>query len=70
MLKYISHSFIHEVINNNKYRLKYWFAMVYIHGKKFMIGSLFTYQRLSKDFHVTLSVLTKVRNELKLAKTS
>ena len=31
-----------EVINNNsKYKLKYWFAMLYIHGRKFMIGSVF-----------------------------
>ena len=41
---------MNEVINNNKYKLKYWFAMLHIHGRKFMIGSLFTYQRLSKDF--------------------
>ena len=41
---------MNEVINNNKYKLKYWFAMLYIHGRKFMIGSVFTYQRLSKDF--------------------
>ena len=40
-----------EVINNyNKYKLKYWFAMLYIHGRKFMIGSVFTYQRLSEDY--------------------
>ena len=40
-----------EVINNyNKYKLKYWFAMLYIHGRKFMIGSVFTLQTLSKDF--------------------
>ena len=33
-----------EVIdNNNKYKLKYWFAMLYIHERKFMIGSVFTY---------------------------
>ena len=41
---------MNEVVNNNKYKLKYWFAMLYIHGRKFMIGSVFTYQRLSKDF--------------------
>ena len=41
---------MNEVINNNKYKLKYWLAMLYIHGRKFMIGSVFTYQRLSKDF--------------------
>ena len=41
---------MNEVINNNKYKLKYGFAMLYIHGRKFMIGSVFTYQRLSKDF--------------------
>ena len=46
---------MNEVINNNKYKLKYWFAVLYIHGRKCMIGSVFTYQRLSKDlFHVTL----------------
>ena len=40
-----------EVVNNgNKYKLKYWFAMLYTHGKKFMIGSMFTLQNLSKDF--------------------
>ena len=40
-----------EVINNkNKFKLKYWFAMLYVHGKKFMTGSVFTYQSLSKDF--------------------
>ena len=39
-----------EVINNNnKYKLKYWFAMLYIHGK-FMTGPVFTYQSLSEDF--------------------
>ena len=41
---------MNEVINNNKYKVKYWFAMLYIHGRKFMIGSVFTYQRLSKNF--------------------
>ena len=41
---------MNEVINNNKYKLKYWLAMLYIHGRKFMIGSVFNYQRLSKDF--------------------
>ena len=36
-----------EVINNNnKCKLKYWFAMLYIHCGKFMTGSVFTYQRL------------------------
>ena len=30
---------MNEVINNNKYKLKYWFAMLYIHGRKCMIGS-------------------------------
>ena len=49
---------MNEVINNNKYRLKYWFAMLYIHGRKFMIGSVFTYQRLSKDF------ITDLKNSL------
>ena len=39
-----------EVINNKKYKLKYWLVMLHIHGKKFMIGSIFTYQRLNKDF--------------------
>ena len=40
-----------EVVNNNnKYRLNYWFVMPYIHGRKFMIGSVFTLQRLSKHF--------------------
>ena len=39
-----------EVINNNKYKLKYRFAMLYIHGRKLIIGPVFTYQRLSKDF--------------------
>ena len=39
-----------EVINNNnKYKLKYFFAMLYIHGREFLIGSVFTCQRLSKD---------------------
>ena len=28
--------------NNNKYKLKYSFAMLYIHGRKFMTGSVFT----------------------------
>ena len=41
---------MNEVINDNKYKLKYWFAMLYINGSKFMISSVFTYQRLSKDF--------------------
>ena len=41
---------MNEVINNNKYKIKYWFAMLFLHGRKFMIGSVFTYQRLSKDF--------------------
>ena len=41
---------MNEVINNNKYELKCWFALRYIHGRKFMIGTVFTYQRLSKDF--------------------
>ena len=37
-----------EVINNNnKCKLKYWFAMLYIHCGKFMTGSVFTYQRLT-----------------------
>ena len=36
-----------ESINNNN---KYWFAMLYTHVRKFMIGSMFTYQRFSKDF--------------------
>ena len=44
---------MNEVINN-KYKLKYWFAMLYIHGRKFMIGSVFTYQRLSKDYFMLL----------------
>ena len=40
-----------EVNNNdNKHKLKYWFAMLYMHGRKFMIGSVFALQRLSKDF--------------------
>ena len=40
-----------EVKNNdNKHKLKYWFAMLYIHGRKFMIDSVFTLPRLSKDF--------------------
>ena len=30
-----------EIININKYKLKYWFAMLYIHGRKFIIGSVF-----------------------------
>ena len=35
-----------EVINNNnKYK---WFAMLYMHGRKFMIVSVFTYQGLVK----------------------
>ena len=38
--------------NNNKYKLKYWFAMLYLNLRKlrkFMIGFAFTYQqRLSK----------------------
>ena len=38
------------IINNNKYKLKDWFAILYIHGRKFMINSVFTSQRLSKDF--------------------
>ena len=41
--------------NNNKHKLKNWFVVFYIHGRKFMIGSVFTYQRLSKDFLVNLS---------------
>ena len=41
---------MNEVINNNKYKLKHRFAMLYIHKRKFLIGSVFTYQRLSKDF--------------------
>ena len=41
---------MNEVISNDKYKVKYWFAMLYIHRRKFMIGSVFTYQRLSKDF--------------------
>ena len=32
--------------NNNKYELEYCFAMLYMHGRKFMIVSLFTNQRL------------------------
>ena len=43
---------MNEVINSNKYKLKYWFAMLYIHGRKFMIGSVFTYQSLIK-LHVS-----------------
>ena len=44
-----------EVINNNsKYKLKYWFAMLYILKRKFMIGSMFTYQRLSKDYFLLI----------------
>ena len=39
-----------EVINNNKYQLEYWFAMLYTHRRKFMIGSVFNYQRIRKDF--------------------
>ena len=38
------------IINNNKYKLKDWFAMVDVHGRKFMVGFVFTYQRLNKDF--------------------
>ena len=49
---------MNEVINNNKYKLKYWFAMLYIYGRKFMIGSVFTYQRLSED--VILCYLIKI----------
>ena len=31
-----------EVINNNnKYKLKYWFAMLYIYARKFMIGCVY-----------------------------
>ena len=42
---------MNKVINNNKYKLKYWFAMLYIHGRKFMIGCVY----LSKAyFTVTL----------------
>ena len=41
---------MNEVINNNTYKLKYWFAMLYIRGRNFMTGSVFTYQRLRKDF--------------------
>ena len=34
-----------EVINNsNKYKLKFWLSMFYIHGRKFMIGPVFPYQ--------------------------
>ena len=37
--------------NNSRYKLIYWFAILYIHGKKFILGSVFTYKRLSsKDF--------------------
>ena len=40
-----------EVINsNNKYKLKNWFAMIYMHRRKFKIGSVFTHHRFSKDF--------------------
>ena len=36
-----------EVINNNnKYKLKYLFAMLYIQGRKFMTGSVFTLKTL------------------------
>ena len=31
------------IVNNNKYKLKYLFAMLFVHGRKFMIGSVFTY---------------------------
>ena len=67
---------MNEVINNNKYKLKYWFAMLYIHGRKFMVGSVFTYQRLSKDFilcyfvkiwapiFVRQKLVTDLKNEL------
>ena len=41
---------MNEVVNNNKYKLKYWFGMLYTHVGKFMIGYMFTNQRLSKDF--------------------
>ena len=40
-----------EVINNNnKGKLKFWFSILYIQGRKFMFGPVFTYQGLSKDF--------------------
>ena len=40
-----------EVINNNnEYKLKFWLSMLYMHGRKFMIGPVFTYQKLNKDF--------------------
>ena len=53
--------------NNNKCELKNWFAMLYIHGRKFMIGSLFTYQRLSKDIKILalIFVSTKAVTDLK-----
>ena len=47
---------MNEVINNNKYKLKYCFAMLYIHGRKFMIDSVFLIKGLVKTlFYVTLS---------------
>ena len=41
---------MNEVVNNNKYNLKYWFAMFYVNGRKFIIGSMVTLERLSIDF--------------------
>ena len=38
-----------EVLNNNNnYKIKYWLAILYINGRKFMI--VFSLQRLSKEF--------------------
>ena len=47
-----------EVINNkNKHKLKYWFAMLYIHGRKFMVGSVFSYQGLRGSIHTQTAML-------------
>ena len=40
--------------NNNKYKLKFWFSMLYIHGRKFMFGPVFNYQGLSKDYFLLI----------------
>ena len=36
--------------NNNKYKPKFWLSISNIHGRKFMIGPVFTFEGLSKDF--------------------
>ena len=48
-----------EVINNNnKYKVKHWLAMLYIHGRKFMIDSVF------KTLFFNLSKLSKIHESL------